>query len=500
MNKDWIEVELGEICDFKGGGTPSKSNPDYWNGNIPWASIKDIKGDLLTKTQDFISEDGLNNSSANIAEPDEIIIGTRINPGRPIITKIRTAVNQDLKIIKPKINVSTNFLFYSFKNLENAILKVSSGTTVLGINLTNLRQINFPLAPLPEQRAIVAKIEQLFSELDNGIQNLETAQRKLTLYRQAVLKKAFEGGFTEQWRKEKEKLPTAGELLAEIEEERESYHLHQVEKWKQGIKRWEENGKVEKKPSKPSKLTIPTKPSNEHLDRTWEIPKNWVWTQLGNFCFVTKLAGFEYTEYIDYNDLGDLPVIKAENAGINGFKKTDYSKVESVSVKSLTRSELFGGELLVVFVGAGTGNVAVVPNDKKYFLGPNIAMAKPYLKVNTKYVEYFLRSSFGKNLILAAVKAVAQPSLSMETIRQVPIAFTSLTEQHQIVQEIESRLSVCDKVQETITQNLQKAEALRQSILKKAFAGNLLTEKELTACRNEPDYAPASELLKEIVN
>jgi type I restriction enzyme S subunit len=346
----------------------------------------------------------------------------------------------------------------------------------------------------------VAKIEQLFSELDNGIQNLKTAQRKLTLYRQAVLKKAFEGGFTEQWRKEQEKLPTAGELLAEIEEERESYHLHQVEKWKQGIKRWEENGKVEKKPSKPSKLTIPTKPSNEHLDRTWEIPKNWVWTQLGNFCFVTKLAGFEYTEYIDYNDLGDLPVIKAENAGINGFKKTDYSKVESVSVKSLTRSELFGGELLVVFVGAGTGNVAVVPNDKKYFLGPNIAMAKPYLKVNTKYVEYFLRSSFGKNLILAAVKAVAQPSLSMETIRQVPIAFTSLTEQHQIVQEIESRLSVCDKVQETITQNLQKAESLQQSILKKAFSGNLLTEKELTACRNEPDYAPASELLKEIVN
>jgi type I restriction enzyme S subunit len=96
------------------------------------------------------------------------------------------------------------------------------------------------------------------------------------------------------------------------------------------------------------------------------------------------------------------------------------------------------------------------------------------------------------------VKAVAQPSLSMGTIRQAPIAFPSLEEQHQIVQEIESRLSVCDKVEQSISEGLEKAKALRQSILKKAFEGTLLSAKEKAACKAAPDYEPASVLLERI--
>jgi restriction endonuclease S subunit len=90
MRKDWVEVELGEVCDFVGGGTPSKSNSDFWGGSILWASIKDIKGDYLHTTQDSITELGLKMSASNVAEVNEIIIATRINPGRPIIVKTRT--------------------------------------------------------------------------------------------------------------------------------------------------------------------------------------------------------------------------------------------------------------------------------------------------------------------------------------------------------------------------------------------------------------------------
>jgi type I restriction enzyme S subunit len=86
----------------------------------------------------------------------------------------------------------------------------------------------------------------------------------------------------------------------------------------------------------------------------------------------------------------------------------------------------------------------------------------------------------------------------MGTIRQTPIAFPSLKEQHQIVREIESRLSVCEQVEHSIQTGLEKAEALRQSILKKAFEGQLLSEAEITACKQEPDYEPASKLLERI--
>ena len=159
---------------------------------------------------------------------------------------------------------------------------------------------------------------------------------------------------------------------------------------------------------------------------------------------------------------------------------------------------IYGGELLVVFVGAGTGNVATVPLNKMFFLGPNIGMARPYFEINTRYIELFLQSPQGKHMLMATVKAVAQPSLSMGTIRQTPFVFCSLQEQNEILQEIESRLSVCDKMEQSINESIEKAEALRQSILKKAFEGKLLSQAEIEQCKKEADYEPASELLKKI--
>ena len=361
----------------------------------------------------------------------------------------------------------------------------------------HIEKENLPLAPLPEQRAIVAKIEELFSDLDKGIADLKKAQDQLKVYRQAVLKKAFEGVLTKEWREQQTDLPTADELLEQIKIGRQEFFDKQIEEWEFELKNWKEEGEIGKKPKKPRPLTIPDAPNEGHEERKWNIPENWIWTQIGELCFVTKLAGFEYTDYVTYVEDGDLPVLKAENAQRNGFKKTDFSKVHSESVKMLTRSQIFGGELLIVFVG-NVGNVAMVPYNQRYFLGPNVGMARPYFKLDSKYLELFLQSGVGRSLLMSAAKATSQPSLSMGTIRQAPVAFPSLEEQHQIVQEIESRLSVCDKVEESITESLEKAKALRQSILKKAFEGTLLSQEEIAACKAAPDYEPASVLLEKI--
>ena len=352
--------------------------------------------------------------------------------------------------------------------------------------------------PFSARGSISPKQGSASPKYPNGIADLKKAQEQLKIYRQAVLKKAFEGELTKDWRKKQTNLPTAEELLEQIRLERQNHYNQQLEDWEKAVVVWGKKYNEGKKPGKPRPLTIPDAPNESHESKKWIIPKDWIWTQIGTLCFVTKLAGFEYTDYVNYDSNGDLPVLKAENAGPLGFKKTDFSKVKSESVKSLTRSQIFGGELLIVFVGAGTGNVAMVPYNQRYFLGPNIGMARPYFKMDSKYLELFLQSAFGKSLMMSAVKAVAQPSLSMGTIRQAPIAFPSIEEQHQIVREIESRLSVCDKVEENIILGLQKAEALRQSILKKAFEGKLLSEKEIEKCKREADYEPASVLLKKI--
>jgi len=499
MREDWVKVELGKVCFTTSGGTPSRRNKEFYEGSIPWVKSGELDKGIIYDTEEHISEDAVKSSSAKIFPEGTLLIalyGATI--GKLAFLGVEAATNQAICGIFKSQVIESKYLYNFLLNRRQKLISQGTGGAQPNISQTILKKLEVPLAPLPIQRAIVTKIENLFTSLDKGIADLKKAQEQLKVYRQAVLKKAFEGELTKKWREQQTNLPTADELLEQIKQERQKHYEQQLEDWKQAVKTWEENGKERKKPAKPRPLTEPDPPNASHNERKWKLPKNWIWTQIGTLCFVTKLAGFEYTDYVKYDENGDLPVLKAENAGVNGFKKTDFSKVKSESVKMLTRSQIFGGELLVVFVGAGTGNVAMVPFNQRYFLGPNVGMARPYFKLDSKYIELFLQSAFGKSLMMSAVKAVAQPSLSMGTIRQAPIAFPSLEEQHQIVREIESRLSVCDKIEQSITETLEKSEALRQSILRKAFEGKLLSEAEIAKCKQEADYEPASVLLEQI--
>ncbi|GGX33813.1 restriction endonuclease subunit S [Aquimarina muelleri] len=190
---DWETTTVGALFDFIGGGTPSKREPNYWNGNIPWASVKDIKGDFLKNTQDFITEEGLENSSANLAKKNEIILITRISPGKSIISEIDTAINQDLKIVKPKFDTFNKFIHYLFKSTERKIVKLSSGTTVKGINLNNLKSIEISKIKLQEQHKIVQEIESRLSVCDKVEKDIANSLEKAQALRQSILKKAFEG-------------------------------------------------------------------------------------------------------------------------------------------------------------------------------------------------------------------------------------------------------------------------------------------------------------------
>ncbi len=480
MREDWVECKLGNLLSVSSGKGLSASKMEV--GSFPVYGGNGISG--------FHSK--------YIFEEIKLIIG-RVGAkcGCVHITQPNAWVTDNALVVNFYFDNPNLKFFKLLLEIEN-LNKLSNSTAQPVISGAKIHDFNIFLPPLPEQRAIVKKLESLFSSLDAGVADFKKAQQQLKIYRQAVLKKAFEGELTKEWRNKENFLLSSHQLLTLLNEEREAFYLAQVKDWEREIKEWRGNDCIGKKPTRPSKFSKPDLPTSEQEANKWEIPHNWLWTQVGDTCFVTKLAGFEYTEYVKYVENGDLPVLKAENVGSLGFKPTEYSKVESDSVSMLKRSYLSGGELLIVFVGAGTGNVGLVPSNQKFFLGPNIGMARPYFTLNGKYLEYFYQCLLGKKLLIATVKAVAQPSLSMGSIRQAPFIMCSIEEQDQIVKEIDSRLSVCDSMMENIKAGLLKSEALRQSILKKAFEGKLLTAQELAECRKASDYEPASLLLKRI--
>lgn len=490
LPEGWAALSIGEAFLVLGGGTPSTAEDSYWGEGYPWVTSADIEGVRDIRPTRFVTAKGVSKSTTNVVPARSILVVTRVGLGKIAIAPNDICFSQDVQALIQDPNIILPEFTLYFLSFELQKLKFEGrGTTISGITKKQLTDTGFPLPPLPEQHRIVAKIEELFSELDAGNASLTRARAQLKTYRQALLKAVFEGKLTAPWRAANpDKLESPETLLSRIRKERDARHAAALDDWQTALSQWRAGGEVGDRPSKPRRNPDPEPPTSHQIDHMLALPDTWQWVQIADFAFVTKLAGFEYTKHVQYDPNGDLPVLKAENAGPLGFRQTEYSLVRSESVAMLKRSFLEGGELLMVFVGAGTGNVGIVPNDQQYFLGPNIGMIRiEATGLLPRYLELFLRSPLGSELKLSSVKAVAQPSLSMETIRQIPVAIPSPHEQSEIIEVLDSQLEHVDRVEDEITSALTRITALRQSILKKAFSGQLVLQ--------DPADEPASALL-----
>jgi len=429
MRADWVECKLGEIFEIVSGNTPKGLESISNEGNIQFYKVSDMNS--------LGNEVNMSSSNYNLSESDidklKIKLfpkGTIIFPkrGGAILTnkkrKLKYNSSFDLNImgVIPNKFVDSNYLFNFFISID--LGKIADGSNVPQINNKNIEPLLFPLPPLPEQRAIVKKIEALFSSLDAGIADLKKAQEQLKIYRQAVLKKAFEG-----------------EL-------------------------------------------VKCKMSFNSLEALSEI--------------ITKGASPKWQGF-DYIDKNELLFITSENVreGYIDFKKTKYLPKEFNNIQS--RSELKFGDLLFNIVGASIGRCAAYKYDFFANINQAVALIRLKEKLLSDYIVLYLNSEVAIREYLLKQVDVARANLSLKDVGSIAIPMPS--DIHliaQIVKEIESRLSVCDAVEQQIKDSLSQAEALRQSILKKAFEGKLLTEEEIKACQQEPDYEPAAVLLEKI--
>lgn len=199
MKAGWRVKNLGDVCNLIGGGTPSKDNADFYTGNIPWATVRDMRSDVITDTEHKITEAAIKNSSTNIIPSGSVIIATRVGLGKVCLLNQDTAINQDLRGIFPKdeAKLSTRFLFWWLKSVADVIVAEGTGATVQGVKLPFVKSLQIPLPPLPEQQRIVAILDEAFAAIAaaraNAEQNSQNARALFESYLQSVFSQRGEG-------------------------------------------------------------------------------------------------------------------------------------------------------------------------------------------------------------------------------------------------------------------------------------------------------------------
>ena len=480
--KGWCSTSLEEIAIWGSGGTPSRSVARYFQGTIPWVKTGELESKYIRQTAEHISEEALNNSSAKVFPKGSVGIamyGATI--GKLSIWGIAASTNQACAVGITSEAINNEFLYYFLLSERQNLIKAGKGGAQPNLSQGIIKGWSINLPPLPEQHRIVAKIEELFSELDKGVESLKTAQAQLKVYRQALLKHAFEGKLTEGWRAEnQDKLESADVLLQRIQQER-------AERYQQQLADWQANGGS--KPKAPKALPPLTK---EELAELPELPDGWAWTRLGNTNIEVSDGPFgSNLKSSDYVDSG-VRVVRLENIGALKFIEEKESYVTEEKYELLKRHTVTSGDIVFSSFILENVRVALVPpsitkaiNKADCFCvrchGETLSNVFVVLYLSTRHVYKQLES---------LIHGVGRPRINTTQLKDVVIPVCSAAEEKAIIDEIEARLSEVDQLELTIATSLQQSEALRQSILKRAFSGQLVPQ--------DPNDEPASNLLASI--
>jgi type I restriction enzyme S subunit len=190
--KGWTKQSLGDLCDVVGGGTPSKDIPAFYSGHIPWATVRDMRQEVITETECRITKEAVHSSATNIIPAGNVVIATRVGLGKVCLLGQDTAINQDLRGIIPRDTktLAVRFLFWWLKTMADTIIAEGTGATVQGVKLPFIKSLQIPIPPLSEQQRIVEVLDEAFAGLATAqsqvAQNLQNARALFESHLQAV--------------------------------------------------------------------------------------------------------------------------------------------------------------------------------------------------------------------------------------------------------------------------------------------------------------------------
>lgn len=463
LPKGWVWTRLKDICETTSGGTPSRKIKSFFDGSIPWLKSGELDNKIINSAEESITKEGLMKSSAKLIPKGTLLIALYgATAGKLGILEIDAAINQAICAVSPYNGVSRNFLFWHLIQHRSELLNARKGGAQPNISQEIVRDILIPLAPFPEQGRIVGKVEELFTKLDAGLESLKQIKAQLQSYRHAVLKHAFEGELTKEWREaHKDEIEHSSVLLKHIQEER-----------RHGTRR--------------KYKEIPPLDTSDLP----KLPENWVWTRVGE---ISEMIQYGTSEKAGKDPTG-IPVIRMGNIH-NGKLDFDDLKYFPTEWPRLRDFVLQDGDVLFNRTNSAelVGKTAVY---KKHH--PRAVFASYLIRVRTNkntydpdILAFFINSFYGRKYIASVVsQQVGQANVNGTKLSLMPIPLIPPLEQGKIMEEVERSFSVTNHSEEVVEQSLRQAERLRQSILKKAFEGKLVPQ--------DPTDEPAKKLLERI--
>ena len=491
----WVECSVGQVT-LPVSKIDPKEDPEREIVYIDIAGIDNAR-QVIGKVKQYQLKDAPSRAR-QIVQSGDVLFAT-VRPYLRNIASVPNDYDQQIastgfSVLRPAEGICPAFLFYRAisRDFVNALAGMQYGVSYPAVKDEQVRDQLLWLPPLREQIRIVDKIEELFSELGKGIESLKTARAKLNVYRQAVLKHAFEGKLTAQWREEnKDNLETPEQLLARIKQEREARYEHQLKEWKAAAKMWEEKGNPGKRPARPPTLEEISQPSLTETETLPSLPAGWSYLRLG---LVIDEPKYGSSKKCDYGFEG-TGVLRIPNV-VSGLVDTSDLKGAQFEENEKRAYGLRSGDILVIRSNGSisiVGRCALISKAEEQYLyaGYLIRLRSNLAALLPEYLVALLPSHLLRTQIEHKAKSTSGVNnINSGEIQSLIIPLCSLSEQEVVVERLSASLSAIDAIEVEIDSQLLKADTLRQSILKRAFAGQLVPQ--------DPHDEPASILLERI--
>lgn len=484
----WVACRMGEISNVIGGGTPKASDPENFNLNgYPWLTPADLSNNkkiYVYGGKRFLSNRGLKTSSAKFMPKGTVLFSSRAPIGYVAIAGREISTNQGFKSFVCYEGIIPEYVYFYLKSAKAVIESLASGTTFLEISGSRAKRIPILLSPTKEQRRIVAKLEKLLQKVDACKERLDKVPAILKRFRQSILAAACSGRLTEDWRKKSPNVEPVSELLKRIQKERKKHYEEEREKAKLEGRR------------EPKKLTnLDEKLFAENVEEFDLLPDKWAYIPLALVSdnkpnsIVDGPFGTSVNTKTDYIKKG-IPVIRINNIKPFKFDPYDIRFMSETKFNELQRHKVLPGDVLLTKVGT-IGDSCIFPSTQEKAILSTTGSCRISVDssiANAQYVCIYLNHL--KPYLNSIASEAVQAFLNMKTIKNLPFALPPIDEQKEIVRRVEALFKIADQTEERYKKARAYVDKLTQSILAKAFHGELVPQ--------DPNDEPASELVKRI--